>query len=377
VVVVDRAVFPRDKPCAESLSPAAEPLLAKLGVLDEIEGSGSARLRGFRIYAPGGRVIQSDFAATRDAAGKSYFETGLAIARLDLDAVLVRAARCAGAEIHEGWRLGQVARDSDGIWTLTPVSAGDALRARLLVAADGVHSTVAQRLGLHKAGRARKVALVAHLRGVEEMGEYGEMHVAGRRYVGLARLQRHGDLSTVALVVDESRDGHKLAGRPQAFLLETLSTFPALKGRLDHAAVARRTLTVSRLDVRARRLADAGLLLVGDAAGYYDPFTGEGIYGALLGAQLAAEVASPALASGDLSAKALARYGRLHREAFHGKRLVEGCIQLAVQMPRLMDHIAVRMTRHKELADALLAVTGDYLPTSAVARPGYVARILI
>src|SRR5215468_3268019 len=50
VVVVDRAVFPRDKPCAESLSPAAEPLLAELGALDEIEATGPARLRGFRIY---------------------------------------------------------------------------------------------------------------------------------------------------------------------------------------------------------------------------------------------------------------------------------------------------------------------------------------
>lgn len=377
VVVVDRAVFPRDKPCAESLSPAAEPLLAELGVLDEIEATGPARLRGFRIYAPGGRVIQGDFAATRDATGRSYFETGLAIARLDLDAALVRAARRAGAEMREGWRLGQLARDGDGIWTLTPVGMGGEVRARLLVAADGVHSTVAQRLGLHKPGRSRKVALVAHLRGIAGMGEYGEMHVAGRRYVGLARLQQDGDLSTVAMVVDEGRDGRKLAGKPQAFLLETLATFPALKGRLGHAEVARRTLTVSRLDVRARRLSDNGLLLVGDAAGYYDPFTGEGIYGALRSAQLAAEVATPALACGDLSAKTLAHYGRLHREAFHGKRLVESCIQLAVQVPQLMDHIAARMVSHKELADALLAVTGDYLPTAAVARPGYVARILI
>lgn len=377
VVVVDRAVFPREKPCAESLSPAAEPLLAELGVLEEIEATSPARLRGFRIYAPGGRVIQGDFAATRDAAGKSYFETGLAVARLDLDAALVRAARRAGVKVREGWRLGQLARTADGIWTLAPVGSVDTIRARLLVAADGLHSTVAQRLGLHRTGRARKVALVAHVRGIAEMSEYGEMHVAGRRYVGLARLQREGDLTTVAMVVDERRDGRTLAGRPQAFLLETLATFPALKGRLEHIEIVRRTLTVSRLHVKARRLSDAGLLLVGDAAGYYDPFTGEGIYGALRGAQLVAEVASQALASGDLSAKALSRYERLHQEAFRGKRLVESCIQLAVQVPRLMDHIAARMVRRKELADALLAVTGDYLPTSAVARPGYVARLLV
>jgi flavin-dependent dehydrogenase len=377
VAVVDRAVFPRDKPCAESLSPAAEPLLAELGALEEIEAMGPARLRGFRIYAPGGRIIQGDFAATRDAAGRSFFETGLAVSRLQLDAALVRAARRAGAEVREGWRLGQLGRESDGLWTLVPVGGGDAIRARLLVAADGVHSTVARRLGLHMPGRARKVALVAHLRGVEGLDEYGEMHVAGRRYVGLARLERAGDLSTVALVVDEARDGRKLAGRPEAFLLDALATFPALRGRLDHATVARRTLTVSRLHVRARRLADDGVLLVGDAAGYYDPFTGEGIYGALRGAQLAAEVAGQALASGNLDAAALARYERLHREAFRGKRIIEGGIQLAVQVPRLMDHVAARMVQRKQLADVLLAVTGDYLSPSAVVRPGYVARLVV
>src|SRR5262245_55026545 len=58
VVLVDRALFPRDKPCAESLSPAAEPLLAELGALEEVEAARPARLRGYRIYAPGGRIIQ-------------------------------------------------------------------------------------------------------------------------------------------------------------------------------------------------------------------------------------------------------------------------------------------------------------------------------
>jgi hypothetical protein len=73
----------------------------------------------------------------------------------------------------------------------------------------------------------------------------------------------------------------------------------------------------------------------------------------------------------------LRRYDKLRRETFRGRHLVETCIQLAVEVPQLMDYIAARSVRHEELADALLAVTGDYLPTSAVARPGYIARILI
>jgi menaquinone-9 beta-reductase len=378
VALVDRATFPRDKPCAEYLSPAAEPLLTDLGVMEQLEATRPARLRGFRIYAPSGGMIQGDFAATRDAKGKSLFETGLAIPRLRLDATLAEAAQEAGAELHMNWRLAQLARE-DGVWRLTPVGEGEPIAARLLLAADGVHSTVARRLGLHETSRMRKVALVAHMRGIAGMGQYGEMHVAGRRYVGIAPLEPPdiGDLCNVAMVVDEKRDGRNLAGRPERFLLEALETFPKLRGRLDAVTVTRRTLSVSRLTVRAKRLSDEGLLLVGDATGYYDPFTGEGIYRALRGARLAASVALEALAKDDLSAATLARYDRLYREAFKGKRLVEMIIQSAVQAPPLMDHLARILGRRKEMADTVVAVTGDFLPPSAALRPGYLLRLVL
>jgi flavin-dependent dehydrogenase len=381
VALLDKATFPRDKPCAEYLSPAAEPLLRELGVLDSLLAIHPGRLRGFRIYAPNGRVFQGDFAATRDANGHSYFETGLAVPRLRLDAALVQTATAAGAELREDWRLAQLTRDADG-WTLTPSGEREPVRARLLLAADGVHSTVARRLNLHIPTRMRKVALVAHMRGIAGLADYGEMHVANRRYVGLAPLEspdsgEHGDLCNVAMVVDEARDGRRLAGRPQDFLIETLASFPRLRGRLDHLTIVRRTLTISRICVKARRRSDDGMLLVGDAGGYYDPFTGEGIYRALRGAQLAAQVANAALEHDDLSANILAQYEHLLRAEFRGKRTVERIIQAAVQAPPLMNHIAAIMNRRPAMADTVVAVTGDFLPASAVLRPGYLLRLIV
>jgi flavin-dependent dehydrogenase len=382
VALLDRATFPRDKPCAEYLSPAVEPLLRELGALDEIEATHPGRLRGFRIFAPNGSVFQGDFAATRDANGRSFFETGLAVPRLRLDMALVTAAQRAGAELREGWRLARIERAGAAAsagYTLSQAAGGEPIHARLVVAADGVHSTVARRLGLHVPSRRRKVALVAHMRGIAWLGEYGEMHVAGRRYVGLAPLEPAGvgDLCNVAMVVDEARDGRALAGRPQDFLLEALATFPRLRGRLERAEVTRRTLTTSRICVRARRLSDTGLLLVGDAGGYYDPFTGEGIYRAVRGAQLAAATAREALTTGDLSAAALARYDRACAVEFRGKRAVEAIIQTAVQVPLLMDHLAAVMRRRKHMADTAVAVTGDFLPAAAVLRPSYLLRLIV
>jgi flavin-dependent dehydrogenase len=381
IVVVDRAAFPRDKPCAEYLSPAAEPLLRELGVLDALLAAGAVRLRGFQIYAPDGRRFQGDFVGCRDAFGRVLFDTGLSIPRLLLDSTLVEQARRSGVEVRERWSLASLHRDlGTGLTRLEPSGqTADAILARLVIAADGVHSTVAQRLGLHTPGRLRKIALVAHLRGLAGAGAYGEMHVAGRCYVGLARLEdaARGDLCNVALVVDAKRDGRLVAGRADAFLFERLRTFPALAGRLQHAHIARRTLTASGLHVRARRLSTDGVLLVGDAAGYYDPFTGEGIYRALASARLAADVATEALAADDLSVTRLARYDRRYREAVHGRHLVEAAIQLGVNVPCLMTHVGSRLARRPALANTLIGVTGDYLPPRAVLRPGYVLGLLL
>lgn len=378
VVVLDRSAFPRDKPCAEYLSPAAEPLLRALGIGESLDAISPHRLRGFRIYAPDGRMIQGDFAGTRDRDGHVIYETGMVIRRLQLDAAIVEGARRAGVEVRERWRVGHIERVASG-YRAHPAVQGEPVEARLLVAADGVHSAIARRLGLHVTRRMRKIGLVGHIRGITDLDEYGEMHVAGRRYVGVAPLEpgERNALCNVAMVVDEARDGRSLAGKLDEFLLRSLHTFPRLRGRLDSLHLERRTLAIGRLSVHARRLSDAHLLLVGDATGYYDPFTGEGIYRALQSARLMADIALPALARDDLSATALGAYDRSYHETFRGKHTVEQVFQLAVQTPGLMNHIARVLQGRKSMADTMIAVTGDFLPTSAVLRPGYLLRLLV
>jgi flavin-dependent dehydrogenase len=242
-----------------------------------------------------------------------------------------------------------------------------------------VHSQVARRLSLRLEARTRKIAIVAHLRGIEALSDYGEMHVANRRYVGIAPLEPASANArcNVAMVVDERREGRALAGKPQEYLLDALRTFPRLRDRVGSLTVARPALTASRLSSRVRRRSAEAALLVGDAAGYYDPFTGEGIFHALRSAQIASSVLILALAANDVSASSLSRYDRAHAAAFRGKRAIELAVQAAVQSPALMAHIAERLEKRKLLADTLVAVTGDYLSPAAVLRPGFLLRLAL
>src|SRR5215212_6110874 len=77
VTVLDRARFPRDKTCSEYLSPQASRILAEMGALSEVEGSGAAQLAGMRVHAPNGATIHGEFAANHGFRG--YSDRGLAV----------------------------------------------------------------------------------------------------------------------------------------------------------------------------------------------------------------------------------------------------------------------------------------------------------
>jgi menaquinone-9 beta-reductase len=109
-----------------------------------------------------------------------------------------------------------------------------------------------------------------------------------------------------------------------------------------------------------------GVVLVGDAAGFYDPFTGEGIFTALRSAELVAETIARALRSDDVSVRALAAYERARRDAFRGKERVTRALQLIIGHRRLANLACRALARRPAVLDALLGVFGDYVPPRAL-----------
>ena len=120
-------------------------------------------------------------------------------------------------------------------------------------------------------------------------------------------------------------------------------------------------------------------LLVGDAADFFDPFTGQGIYSAMRGAELAAACIIPALARGvgePIPPAALRPYLLARRRAFFGKWLLERLIGIGVGWPALTNRVVRRLAGRPDLADLLVSATGNIVPARAVLRAGVLAQFL-
>lgn len=372
VVLADRAVFPREKICSEYNGPEAVRQLAALGVLERLEAAGGHRILGTRVEAPRGASLTGLFAR----AGQPPFrDTGLSIPRRLLDADLVDAARRAGAVVMERTRVRGVIREGNAVrgLALHDGKTDREVRAGLTVGADGLHSAVARAIGARRAARLRRLGFAGHFTEVAGLGDTAELHVSPRGYVGINPLG--SGLANVALVVPVTL-AVRARGRVTAFFLEELERFPRVAGRVRPAAMVRKVLATGPFDAWSRRVTAPGALLVGDAADFFDPFTGEGICAALRGAELVEQALLGALTGRpETLTAALGRYERQRRRAFLGKWIIERAIGYAMLAPAFFDRAVERLER-RGLAHTLIGVTGDFVPARAVLNPVFLSQVV-
>ena len=374
VLVLDRARFPRDKPCAEYMGPNAVRQFHELGVLPALEGAGGHALTGTAFFAADGAPLVGRFAAL---GGAAFRPTGLSLSRRVLDATLVAHARAAGAEVLEETRVVALLYDGGAVaGVVAEDHRGTAftVRAALLIGADGLRSVVARNLGRRRHGLLSRVGFVAHVDGVARLGPEAEIHVTREGYIGLNPIG--GGVANVGLVVPRAR-AREAAGDPAGFFYRMLERFPRVAGRVRRERERRGVLVTGPFAASSSRVTAPGALLLGDAAEFFDPLTGDGIQTALTGAELAAEAVGHALVRhGRAGATEFAAYRALRRERFLGKWMVERAIGWGMTAPPLFAHAVRRLAAH-DLGDVCIGVAGDILPARTALAPGFLLRMVL
>jgi menaquinone-9 beta-reductase len=377
VELVDRVRFPRAKPCGECLNPAGVRLLERLGLQAAADAARAVPLRGWDLGLPGRPPATGLFAAD---------DRGLGVDRAEFDGAILREARAAGVRVREGWRLVDARPGSGGRPAIArlrgPEGRGELRRARVLLGADGLHSRVAASVGLARGVRPpRKASLSWRIAGRGPARDVGRLVLGPGLTAGLAPVEGAGSaLWNATLVVARGRTP---GPGPKALRREGWETFlellraPAGDGDPFHGRgpeVVGGPWASGSFHRPVARSALARVLLLGDAAGYFDPLTGQGIHRALWSADLAAAAVDGHLRveeGGTLretDLRASSSYARALGRALGPGRWLQRRIEWVVarDTPRRAAMEALRTA--PLLTSTLVRCTGDR-PGSALAPP--------
>lgn len=334
VLLLDRARFPRDKLCGDTINPGALAILRRLGLLVAIEPR-ARRVAGMVVTGERGVRVQCLYGAG---------EGGLAIRRRDLDAALANGAVAAGARFEDGVLVRGPLVESDGVsrrvrGVILAGADGRDVRipAPMVIAADGRRSRLAIPLGLaRQPAHPRRWAIGAYYDGVADVTTLGEMHVRQGHYIGVASVpfgsgedRIASSLTNVCLVTPRT----SVMSNPGALLRDVVAADPFLGERFRDAHAIAPPLVIGPLALDARAAGMPGLLLAGDAAGFIDPMTGDGLRFAVRGGELAGAVALAALAG--TVVRPYERLARARRREFAAKWRFNRSLR------RIVDHAAM------------------------------------
>ena len=342
VVLLDAEAAPRHRPCGEYLSPSGLGVLERAGLLETVCATGAMRLTGLALRGPhGGHAV-----AYRPVLGLvPPLPFGLGVRRERLDLALQQAAATRCTLVRQA-RVNTKRRGAEG-WELGTIE-GQALRAALVIGADGRGSLVRRACGLDRRPARQRFALVARATGVEH-GACGEMHLSPLGQVGLCPLG-DGEVNLYLLLAPAS--GGLLRRLPRERLLRAaLAATPGLAARC-HRAVLGPVMATGSLPQGCRTIASDGVALVGDAAGFCDPFTGEGMSLALRGAEL--------LATALIAGRGLAGYSADFQRTIGRRRRIGEALQGLLGRRRLTEGLAEGLDRLRLLNRLLVADTAGY-----------------
>jgi len=294
-LLLEKAIFPREKVCGDCLNPGCRPILDRLGLTEGV------------LTLPHSKLAEVEFIGLRGQSAKFALNANehgeIAVKRSQFDHLLLQHAGECGAEIRQNAAVTSIERG----WR---IRVGDeCISAKKVVAADGRNSTVARLLGLLPSSKKDRVALQTHLPLPRDFGNRVVLRFLPDGYCGMSSVGN--DQLNLCLV-----------GKPHH--IDALKKWAEAQFAIapDHS-----WRTITPLARRAIAPAHENLFFIGDAARVVEPFTGEGIY--------------YALASGELAARHLiahsppADYAREHALLYRDRLWVNEIAKRAVMQPRL------------------------------------------
>ena len=378
VVVLERSPTWRWRAGGVFSSPAAMAALRRLG-LDESTLQTVARpIPAMRVETPAKTTFRLTYGA--DDGGP----TAVGFDRSRLDPAMLELARVAGADVRLGVTVTSAALGDGELGIRSSDGGFGRMRTNVIVGADGPRSVVATAAGVGRTVRmAARIGLTYHLEDPEPLASRdARLGIFRDGYVGIAPVA--GGRINIGIVLGASwrtRLTRFGASRLAAMILASTPAMPddPIAGEIGDPAAWKHSLPTEAivgawpLGHRVTHRAGPGWMLVGDAAGFLDPFTGEGLHRALVSSELAATAIEPGMTG---PAGAYAAYDRQMQRRFATKDAVSWLVQAFLARPALFEYAARRLASRPGVRATMGLVMGDLVPAGRALDPLYLAGLL-
>lgn len=375
VLLLDKEGWPRDKTCGDAISGKSISVLADLGITDTLENVDHGDVTGLTFSSPNGKVVSIPFRKGNEGISKGYV-----CRRMVYDNMLWQNAKGKCTAI-EGATVTAVVRESGkivGVKAKTKDGAEKEYRGKMLIGADGVSSLVAREIrGADVDPDHTCIAYRAYYSGITGMNGTIEIHFVKSvmpGYFWIFPLENGLANVGVGMVMTDVKKGNV---NLQKAMLDAIEQNPLFKERFKAAKLVSPIKAWSLpFGSKKRKLHADNVLLVGDAAGLVDPFSGEGIGNAMYSGRLAARIADEALTANDTSEVFLAKYGKQLWDGIWNELNVSYTMQKLGRMEWLLNLVVGKAAKSDKAREAIAGTFSNAEAKQEYASPLFYLKLL-
>ena len=375
-ILIDKAVFPRDKICGDAISGKGIRVLRELNLLDEIALLDGAEINRITFGSPSNKKFDINLTSSKD---NNKIKKGYVIPRKIFDNFMFEKANEV-IETRQGFTAKQILRNNNEICGIVGSVKGnpdEEIYAPIILGCDGYNSIVARRLGLYEMDiNNTSIAIRCYYEGVKGLSDQIELHYVKEVNPGYFWLFPAGD-GLVNVGIGLSKVDMKKESRTLGQILDEVIKSDYFKERFSDAKQLEKPIGWN-LPVGSKRRKNHGngFILLGDAAGLVDPFTGEGIGNAMVSSKYAMEIVAKSKNSSDYSKKALSEYDAKLWGEIGPELKTSTKLQKMARSQFILNFIISRAARNEEVQNMISGMISNDISKDELTGPSFYFKIL-
>ena len=375
-ILLDKAIFPRDKICGDALSGKSVRIMEELNLISEVEKLNGSEINRITFGGPSHSQFDVHLNGNKN---NNHITKGFVIPREIFDNYLFNKAKSV-TDTLEGFKVKDLIYEKNkliGICGVDNEGIEKIIEAPIILGCDGANSVIARKSKTYKRDMDNTaVAIRCYYEGITGLSNQIELHYISEVKPGYFWLFPAGN-NKANIGIGLSKNDAKKEDRTLRNILNEVTLSKYFKERFSNAKPLEnpKGWNLPMGSVHRKNHGD-GYMLLGDSAGLIDPFTGEGIGNAMVSAKYAISVVRKAKQSGDYSENMLKMYDMLLWDEIGKELRTSTKLQSLSRSSFLLNFVINRASRNKEVQEIISGMLSNEIPKDELSSPLFYFKIL-